>query len=123
MLRGAVQEGWHEGVETLLKSRCTQTLYMSMSYSQRLEFIALKIGEHLETPDEYLRDRILLSIMAETPYAGVAMQFLIQEPPSETLPQIVLKCVKSLTAEDISHLMEYEHEKLHKWLETLKIDF
>ena len=40
------------------------------------------------------------------------MQFLIKEASSETLPQIILKCVKSLTAEDISHLMEYEHEKL-----------
>ena len=77
MLRGAVHEGWHEGVETLLKTRCTQTLYLSMSYPQRLDFISLKIGDHLETPDEYLRDRILLSIMAEYPFAGVAMQFLI----------------------------------------------
>ena len=77
VLRGAVHEGWHEGVETLLKSRCTQILYLSMSYPQRLDFISLKVGEHLETPDEYLRDRILLSIMAEPPFAGVALQFLI----------------------------------------------
>jgi len=77
VFRGAVHEGWHEGVETLLKSQCTQTLYLSMSYPQRLDFISLKVGEHLETPDEYLRDRILLIIMAEPPFAGVAMQFLI----------------------------------------------
>lgn len=68
-----------------------------------------------------MRERILLSIMADWPYAATSLPFLIEEAESETWLPTLLKCLKNLTEEDVERMVCQEGiEEIERILAKMK---
>ncbi len=77
-----------------------------MRPEHKLEFVAERVGQHLEN-DAFIRDRVIISILTEPPYVATSLDFVIEEALAEgdtdrkeLLSALVVKAVSNLSSQE-----------------------
>ncbi|CDW78869.1 UNKNOWN [Stylonychia lemnae] len=118
VLTGVIAEKWIEGIDVVLKGNCSQHIYLNMDYHQRTDFIGERIARHLtEKLDKAAKFKIL-SNLAEFPYAGLSIGFLVDDLDCS---QILLEtALDNISIDDLELMYIYELEEMPKLIIKLK---